>query len=61
LVLAINLTFRSDSPVFSRLERSSAILQVIDGITLRVFRMLNELGIEAIETDKEQIADEVVE
>lgn len=32
-----------------------------DGVSARIFRMLNDLAIEAIETDVEQITDEAVE
>jgi hypothetical protein len=37
------------------------ILQVTDGITSKVFRILNELAIEAIETGTERITDEAIE
>jgi hypothetical protein len=36
-------------------------LQVSGGITARVFRMLNELAVGAIETGAEHITDEAVE
>lgn len=61
LVLAIirNLPLRQPSVLSARAVRR--ILQVTGGITARVFRMLNELGIEAIETGTERITDEAVE
>jgi hypothetical protein len=37
------------------------ILQVTGGVTARVFRMINELAIDAIETGAERITDEAVE
>jgi hypothetical protein len=37
------------------------ILQVTDGITSKVFRILNEVAIEAIETGTERITDEAIE
>jgi hypothetical protein len=37
------------------------ILQVTDGITAKVFRMLNELAVDAIETGAERITDEAIE
>jgi hypothetical protein len=36
-------------------------LQVTGGITARVFRMLNEIAIEAIESGAEQITDDAVD
>jgi hypothetical protein len=61
LVLAIirNLPLRQPSTLSARALRRA--LQVTGGITSRVFRMLNELGIEPIETGAEQITDEAVE
>jgi hypothetical protein len=37
------------------------ILQASDGISARIFRMLNDVAIEAIETGMERIADEALE
>ena len=37
------------------------ILQVTDGITSKVFRMLNDLTIEAIEAGAERITDDAIE
>ena len=37
------------------------ILQVTEGLTALIFRMLNELAIEAVKTGVEQITDEAVE
>jgi hypothetical protein len=61
LVLAIirNLPLRQSSTLSARALRR--VLQVTGGITSRVFHMLNELGIEAIETGTERITDEAVE
>lgn len=37
------------------------LLQVTDGLTVRVFRLLNELAVEAITSGRERITDEAVE
>jgi hypothetical protein len=37
------------------------ILQTSDGVSARIFRMLNEVAIEAIETGAERITDEAIE
>ena len=61
LLLAIirNLPLRQPSVLSARAARR--VLQVSGGITAKVFRMLNELAIEAIETGAERITDETVE
>jgi hypothetical protein len=61
LVLAIirNLPLRQPSVLSARALRR--ILQVTGGITARVFRMLDELAICAIETGAERITDDAVE
>jgi len=37
------------------------VLQVTEGVSARIFRMLNELAIEAIENGTEEITDEATE
>ncbi len=37
------------------------VLQVTDGVASKVFRMLNDLSIEAIETGAERIAEDAIE
>jgi hypothetical protein len=37
------------------------ILQASDGVSARIFRMLNDVAIEAIETGVERITDEALE
>jgi hypothetical protein len=61
LVLAIirNLPLRQPTVLSARSVRK--ILQVTDGITSKVFRMLNDLAVEAIETGTERIAEEAIE
>ncbi len=61
LILAIirNLPLRQPTVLSARAVRR--ILQVTGGITARVFRLLNELAIEAIESGAERITDEAVE
>ena len=61
LVLAIirNLPLRQPTVLSARAVRK--VLQVTDGITSKVFRMLNDLAIEAIENGTERIADEAIE
>lgn len=54
-----NLPLREPSVLSARSLRR--ILQVTEGLTARVFRLLNELAIEAIETGREQITDDAVE
>lgn len=61
LILAIirNLPLRHPSVLSVPTVRR--ILQVTGGITARVFRMMNELAITAIETGAERITDDAVE
>jgi Bacterial TniB protein len=61
LLLAIlrNLPLREPSVLSARAARR--ILQVSGGITAKVFRMLDELAIDAIEIGAERITDEAVE
>jgi hypothetical protein len=61
LVVAIirNLPLRQPTVLSARAVRR--ILQVTDGITSKVFRVLNDLAIEAIETGAERITDEAIE
>jgi hypothetical protein len=61
LVLAIvrNLPLRRPSILSVRAVRRT--LQLTGGITARVFRMLNEIAIEAIETGAEQITDDAID
>ena len=61
LILAIirNLPLRQPTVLSARAVRR--ILQVTGGITARVFRLLNELAIEAIETGAERITYEAGE
>jgi hypothetical protein len=61
LVLAIlrNLPLRQPTTLSARAVRK--ILQATDGVTSKVFRMLNELAIEAIETGAERITDDAVD
>jgi Bacterial TniB protein len=61
LVRAIirNLPLRQATVLTARAARR--ILQSTDGLTAKVFRMLNELAVEAIETGAERITDEAIE
>jgi DNA-binding protein len=61
LVLAIirNLPLREPSVLTAKGLRR--ILQTSDGVSARIFRMLNEVAIEAIETGTERITDEALE
>lgn len=54
-----NLPLRQPTVLSARAVRK--ILQVTDGITSRIFRMLNDLAIEAIETGAERITEEAIE
>lgn len=54
-----NLPLRNPSVLNARTLRR--ILQLTDGVSARIFRMLNELAIEAIETSAEEITDDSVE
>jgi hypothetical protein len=61
LVLAIirNLPLRQPTVLSVRALRK--ILQATDGITAKIFRVLNDMAIEAIETGAERITDEAIE
>ena len=61
LVVAIirNLPLRQPTVLSARAVRR--MLQVTDGITSKVFRVLNDLAIEAIETGAERVTDEAIE
>jgi hypothetical protein len=61
LILAIirNVPLREPSALSARAIRR--ILQVTGGITARVFRMLDELAIDAITTGAERITDDAIE
>ena len=61
LVLAIirNLPLRQPTVLSARTLRK--ILQATDGITAKIFRVLNDMAIEAIETGAERITDEAIE
>ncbi|PPQ34237.1 TniB family NTP-binding protein [Rhodopila globiformis] len=61
LVRAIvrNLPLRQPTVLTARAARR--ILQSTDGVTAKVFRMLNDLAVEAIETGTERITDEAIE
>ena len=61
LVLAIirNLPLRQPTVLSVRAVRK--ILQASDGITSKVFRMLNDLAVGAIETGAERITDDAIE
>ena len=54
-----NLPLREPSVLDARSLRR--LLQVTDGLTVRVFRLLNELAVEAITSGRERITDEAVE
>jgi hypothetical protein len=54
-----NLPLREPSVLTARTLRR--ILQVTEGLTARVFRLFNELAVEAIESGRERITDEAVE
>jgi hypothetical protein len=54
-----NLTLRDPSVLSARTLRR--ILQVTEGLTARIFRLFNELAVEAIEAGRERITDEAVE
>jgi hypothetical protein len=61
LVLAIihNLPLGQPTVLSARAVRK--ILQVTDGITSKIFRIQNDLAIEAIETGAERITDDAIE
>jgi hypothetical protein len=57
LVIIRNFPLRQLS-ILTGLKR---ILRVTDGVTSKIFRLLNEVAIEAIETGAERLTDEAVE
>jgi Bacterial TniB protein len=61
LILAIirNLPLREPSVLTARGLRR--ILHVTNGVTARIFRLLNDLAIDAIETGTERITDQAIE
>ena len=54
-----NLPLRNPTLLSARALRQ--ILQMTDGVSARIFRMLNDLAVDAIETGAEEITDEAVE
>ncbi len=54
-----NLPLRNPSLLTARALRK--ILQMTDGVSARIFRLLNELAIDAIKSGVEEISDEAVE
>jgi hypothetical protein len=61
LVLAIIRNLPLKEPSVLTVKGSRRILQVSDGVSARIFRMLNEVAIEAIESGVERITDEALE
>ena len=61
LLLAIIRTLPLRQPTVLSARAVRKILQVTDGVTAKVFRMLNDLAIEAIETGAERIAEDAIE
>jgi hypothetical protein len=61
LILAIIRNLPVRHPSVLSVPTVRRILQVTGGITARVFRMMNELAITAIETGAERITDDAVE
>jgi hypothetical protein len=61
LVLAIIRNMPLREPSILTVKGLRRILQTSDGVSARIFRMLNEVAIEAIETGAEQITDEAIE
>ena len=59
LAIVRNLPLRQPTVLSARAVRK--ILQVTDGVTAKVFRILNDLAIEAIETGAERIAEDAIE
>ncbi len=56
LAIIRNLPLREPTVLSARAVRK--ILQVTDGVTAKVFRLLNDLAIAAIETGVERITDD---
>src|SRR5208283_5557890 len=61
LVLAIIRNLPLKEPSVLTVKGLRRILQASDGISARIFRMLNDVAIEAIETGMERITDEALE
>jgi hypothetical protein len=61
LLLAIIRTLPLRQPTVLSARAVRKILQVTDGVAAKVFRMLNDLAIEAIETGAERIAEDAIE
>ena len=61
LVLAIVRNLPLREPSVLTVKGLRRILQTSDGVSARIFRMLNEVAIEAIETGAERITDEALE
>jgi TniB protein len=61
LILAIVRNFPLRQPSLLTVVGLKRILRVTDGVTSKVFRLLNEVAIEAIETGIERLTDEAVE
>jgi len=61
LILAIVRNFPLRQPSLLTAVGLKRILRVTDGVTSKVFRLLNEVAIEAIETGIERLTDEAVE
>lgn len=61
LVLAIIRNFPLRQPSILTAGGLKRILRVTDGVTSKIFRLLNEVAIEAIETGAERLTDEAVE
>jgi len=59
LTIVRNLPLRRPSVLSPRSLRR--ILQATDGITARIFRLFNDLAIDAIRSGEERLRDEVVE
>ena len=61
LVLAIIRNFPLRQPSILTARGLKRILRVTDGVTSKIFRLLNEIAIEAIATGAERLTDEAVE
>lgn len=61
LVLAVIRNFPLREPSILTARGLKRILRVTDGVTSRIFRLLNEVAIEAIATGAERLTDEAVD
>jgi hypothetical protein len=61
LVLAIVRNLPLREPSILTVKGLRRILQTSGGVSARIFRMLNEVAIEAIETGAERITDDALE